>query len=154
MSPVAAEARDPQPGDIEALLADIRPADLAEGEALGGAGQVPRMLADSVKASVHPQTVEADGKVVCMFGVAPIGMLADQALVWMVGTSLVETNRRALTRIGRAYIARMLHAYPTLMNVVDQRNDKAIRWLKATGFTVHPAQPIGGAMFHPFTLGA
>lgn len=155
MSRLEVEVRACQEGDAEALLANLRPADLAEGEALAGAGQVPEMVAESLRASVLSWTAVAAGDVVCMFGVAPVTLMGDHGMPWMLGTPLVEQHRRALTRQGPAYIAHMLAAFPHLVNVVDARNVRSIAWLRRVGFQIHDARPAGvaGMPFHPFTMG-
>ncbi len=138
------------------MLANIRPADLAEGEALLGAGKLDKALHDSVAGSVLTWTGAVGDGAAFVFGLAPVSALGDQALPWLIGTPLIDKHRRAFTRLSRPYIARMLAAYPKLVNVVDARNVKSIAWLKRMGFTILPAEPMGaaGLPFHPFFLEA
>jgi hypothetical protein len=152
MSPRAAEVRAARAEDIDALLADMRPADFAEGEALLGPGRVREGVESSIAASVHAWALEVDGGLMCLFGVSPINIMAGQGAPWMLGTTLVERHPRALTRFTPPYIARMLAVFPHLVNVVDARNTRSIGWLRRVGFTVLPARPMGcaGLPFHPF----
>lgn len=150
------EIRDVRPGDAEDLLAHIRPWDLVEIEALVGPGQAANALAESIGRSVQVWTAESDGRVAWIFGVAPLNLMGDEGLPWMVGTDLVKRERRALTRVTPTYIARMLAVFPRLMNIVDVRNVTSIAWLRRAGFKVHPPVPVGpaAAPFHPFTMDA
>lgn len=154
MSRSAVEFRAPREGDIEALLANLRPDDQAEVDALLGPGEIASKFPGSVDDSLLKWTVEVDGQVVCMLGLTVPSLLADHAVPWMLGTPLVDRYRRGLVRAAPSYIARMLALYPTLLNAVDARNTKAIGWLKSVGFTLLPPQPLGveGRPFHIFFM--
>jgi hypothetical protein len=154
MSRRGVEIRAPREDDVAALLAEIRPADLAEGEALLGPGAVPAALAQSLRDSALAWTADTPDGLMCMFGVAPASLMGDQGLPWMVGTPRVAKYAGALTRLAGPYIGRMLAAFPLLVNVVDARNTRAIAFLKHAGFTVLPAGPVGraGLPFHPFFM--
>lgn len=152
MSRPAVEIREIQPGDYEQLLADIRPADLAEAEALAGPGALPGLLKDTLAGSAMSWAMAAPDGVVCLFGVAPQNLMGDTGLPWMVGTTRVVRERRALMRLAPAYIQRMLAAFPTLVNVVDARNLRSISFLRHLGFTILAPVAVGaaGMPFHPF----
>lgn len=156
MSLRAVEIRAPAPGDLDDLLAHIRPADLAEGEALAGPGAVPSLVAESMERSPLLWTMASPAGVVCIFGAAPATLMGDKGMPWMVGTHLVEVERRALMRLAPAYIARMLAAFPLLVNVVDARNRRSIAFLRRLGFIILPAMSAGVASmpFHPFVMEA
>lgn len=151
-----AEIREVRDGDMEALLANLRPADRDEAEALLGPGKEAKALADSIRASVLVWTATIDGELAAIFGVCPVSVLSGQGLPWLLGTPLIDRNRGVFMRLNRPYIARMLAVFSQLVNVVDARNVKSIAWLKRMGFTVLPAQPMGvaGLPFHPFFLNA
>lgn len=147
--------RAPVEGDVDALLANLRPADRDEIEALLGPGQENRAVTTGLRNSVLSWTGLINGQVACIFGVVPLSMLAGQGGPWMLGTPLIDRHRRALIRHSRPYIARMQAVFPNLVNIVDARNVKSIAWLKRMGFAIHAAQPIGvaGLPFHFFTMG-
>ena len=148
--------RAPQDGDAEALLADLRPADRMEIEALVGPGKEREALTESMRVSTMLWTATVDDEVTCILGVAPVNMLAGQGIAWLLGTPLIDKHRGAFIRLNRIYIPKMLAAFPHLSNIVDARNTKSISWLKHMGFTVHPARPAGpqGLPFHLFTMDA
>lgn len=100
--------------------------------------------------------VDQDGRLVAMLGVVPADLLGGLGVPWMLGTDLVEQQQRALVRLSRAYIPRMRQALPKLVNYVDARNERAIRFLRHAGFYVAKAEPHGplGLPFHPFIMKA
>lgn len=151
------DIREIEPGDAEALLADLRPADRDECDALVGPGRQAEMLERSVRASVAAWAAVVPGKgLMCLFGVCPTSLIEGQGLPWMIGTRLVDRHPGAFIRASRPYISRMLALCPQLVNVVDARNVKSIAYLKRMGFTLLPAEPMGaaGLPFHPFFLNA
>lgn len=70
-------------------------------------------------------------KVIMYYG---LGALADIGIPWMVATPEVYQYQRSLLKDGKAMVAGMLQEYSVLMNVVDARNTKHIRWLNRMGF--------------------
>lgn len=155
MSRPAAEFRSLRDGDIEALVANMRPADRAECEALVGP-DVEGAVRRGCAASVLLWTVEAGGEVVAILGLVPRSLMGGDGVPWMLGTSLVDVHRRALNRVAPSYIAQMLATCPRLFNVVDVRNTRSIRWLRSMGFVILPPVPCGvaGLPFHPFVMEA
>lgn len=146
--------RAPRAGDAQAVAADMREQDVAEVRAIGETDLVAA-IADSIADSVLCWTVEADGQVAAVLGVVPIdGLLGSIGAPWMLGTPLVRRHGGALERRSRSYIARMLDAYPHLVNFVHADNHVAVRWLRRAGFELQPAQPFGpmGALFHRFDM--
>ena len=136
--------------DVEQLIADLREADRQE---LIASGEDPEdAIRRSVCDSVWTVAVRIDGKLAAITGLAPInGLLGSQASPWMLGTPHVDKYPSVLVKVGRLYSGAMLEQYPHLLNFVDARNTRSIRWLKRLGFTIHPAHVFGGRA-HPFHL--
>ena len=119
------------------------------------AGSVEWALVESVKASVVLYAVDINGELACLFGCAPInGMLGLRAAPWLLGTDVLDRHPSALMRHTAPYLAQMQRRYPHLLNYVDARNTRSIRWLKRLGFVIHPARPFGVAQlpFHYFEM--
>lgn len=142
-------------GDIDLLRADLRPADAAEIDALAGPGRIDEVLRQSVQTSTVLWSHYLGDQLLSVFGVAPIDLLGGEGAVWLIGTRLLERHPSALVRQAPEYISRMRQTFPRLVNVVDARNVKAMRWLRRLGFVILPAQPTGvaGLPFHPFCMG-
>lgn len=147
--------RPTEPGDAARLFANLRPSDLAECQAYGQA-DIAAGIEASVRRSVLCWTAMVDGEVAAILGVAPLNILTGMGSPWMLGTPLVDRYQRVLVRKTPEYIARMLKAFPHLVNFVHARNTTSVRWLRRLGFTLHEAAPYGplGEPFHPFELRA
>lgn len=141
------------PGDAEQLAANLRRADLEEIVAASG-GDPLEIIQDSVAMTPRCRAFLVDGELACLFGMAPIGLLGETGAPWLLGTPVIERHPSALIRFAFPYLAEMLADRPHLVNYVDARNAKSIRWLKRLGFTFHPAAPYGaaGLPFHRFEL--
>lgn len=140
--------------DAAAIAPRLRQADVDECDALVGPGRVLEMARATVAASPLALAWEHDGEVIALFGVA--GTLLDTTgTPWMIGTPLLDRQGRALIHLAPSYIRQMLELFPNLINVVDVRNTRSIRWLKRMGFDFQPAVPVGpaGAPFYPFSMG-
>jgi hypothetical protein len=144
--------RAPRAGDIEAIAADLRAADVDEIHASAGHRDVLAVLRTGAEISAMLWTIEVDGEPAGLFGVTPA---ADFGVPWMLGTPALERAPKQLTRLGRTYVRRMAQQYPTLMNYVDARSVKSVYWLACLGFTVNAdTEPYGafGMPFHRFGM--
>lgn len=80
------------------------------------------------------RTGTIDGQPVCMFGVTPVTLLGAAGTPWMVGTTELDKNQLTVARRCRPELSSLYTGYNVLVNFVDARNRKAIRWLKWLGF--------------------
>lgn len=137
------------PAHIAAMESRIRPADVEELQA--AAGLSPKTVMEiGLARGEESQTLLADGLPICMFGVTPINSTV--GLPWMVGTDDLEAHRRFFLQASGPVLAGILGRWGYLVNWVDARNLKAVRWLRWLGFTLHPAKAHGleGRPFHMF----
>lgn len=147
------KVRDIQDGDAEALLADIRPADLVELQA-SCSGDLLDAIKISIASAPHSWCVLVDGELAALIGVTQAPD-PEVGVPWMAGTSAFNRAPRALTRLGRRYSEFGLSIYHTLVNYVDVRNTASIRWLKAMGYEVSTESvPVGvnGEHFYRFSM--
>ncbi len=150
----AIEIRAAVEADIAELIADLRPEDRDEGEAMLGPdfrAAVPAMLRRSNMAWTARR---ADGAMVAMFGIVPVSLLPGIGCPWMLGTPLVARHARTLVRMAPRVVALMLAHFPRLENYVDARNRLAIGWLRRMGFKLDDPAPFGvaGLPFHRFVM--
>ncbi len=127
--------RDPRPGDVLALVADMRPADYDE-VAASSAQTVLASVEHGLAVSAHRWAVDIDGQLALLGGVRTVSLLEGVGSPWLLGTRRVERFPGALTKLGIQYSDVSLRAFPYLFNYVDARNVKAIRWLRRIGFTM------------------
>lgn len=147
--------RPTQPGDAEELFAHLRQADLAECQAYGR-DDILAGIKTSVQRSMLCWTGFVDGQLAAIIGVAPVSVAGGIGSPWMLGTPVLDRHQRVLVRKTPHYIARMLNAFPHLVNFVHAKNTTSVRWLRRLGFTLHEAVPFGarGELFHPFEMRA
>lgn len=131
---MAVDFRLAEPSDAAWFAARLRPADAAELTAASGP-DLENTLALAIETS-HGRAFVASGDEgpFALFGFAPLGLLADMASPWMVGTDTLFRHGRTLNRFGRAYCAAALQEFRALVNFVDVRNTVSIAWLKHLGF--------------------
>ena len=146
------QIRDVVPADLVALFTDMREGDFDEVQA--ARGDVWRALKEAIQTSVFCKAAEVDGKLLALFGVAPISFLNGEGSPWLLGTTHLRKHRGFLMRESRRYLPSMLEIFPHLSNYVDARNVNSIRYLEALGFTMHAPAPHGtaGLPFHPFSM--
>lgn len=143
----------PRDEHLVQIAATMRPADVAEIIASGR--ELPlESLRRSVAFSTHCAVAQYEETPLFVCGVAPLSALGGVGAPWLLGSVAMEQHTRRLVQIAPAYIAAMLRAYPTLVNFVHAENRRAVRWLRAAGFTLDPAHPYGpqGALFHRFEM--
>lgn len=143
-----------EPGDAEHLGANMRASDVAEVRACG---RSPMQAAQrSVAHSVLCWSAFIDNELAAILGCGPVSLVSGIGSPWMLGTPVLDAHARVLVRTTPGYIAKMLQAFPHLVNHVHAENVTSVRWLRRLGFTVHAAQPFGalGEPFHPFEMRA
>jgi hypothetical protein len=148
--------RETQPGDVHLLAQNLRDSDQAEVRACGEVN-MHRAVGRSVVASTLCWSGFVDGELAAILGVSPLStMLTGRGSPWMLGTPVLDRHGRILVRKTPEYIARMLTAFPHLINFVHARNATSVRWLRRLGFTLYEPVAYGplGEMFHPFEMRA
>lgn len=140
--------------DYAFLAAHMRPTDVAEMKATQGEDvNLEQLLRRAVGLSdVADSGVALDtGELVLMRGVVqhPEG----GGIPWMLATPRAEEFTRDFLIEGRRWVEEMLRRYGHLVNYVDVRNTKSVRWLRKLGFYIHDPEPFGVQQlpFHKFT---
>lgn len=147
-----------QSGDalfIPELIANMRELDRGELRATSD-NPFHEQLDTSLRWSIAPGAAfSPKGELLCLFGAAPVNMLGDTAVPWLIGTKALSRYPRALKEGAAGYLGAIQQQYPRLYNYVDARNLPSIRWLKRMGFEIEAAEPFGyqSLPFHPFHKG-
>lgn len=144
------------PEHVVELLPNVRQADIDEIDAASNRAVEDALYDGLRRSNGYAWAGLADGEVVCIFGIAPLGLLSETGVPWMIGSTLIEQHSRAFLKRSRRYVRGMCSLYPTLVNYVDDRNAAAKEWLAWLGFKLHDPQPYGknGMPFRKFTMGA
>ena len=139
--------------DALIVAAGMREADRLEVWATSKSSPESAIL-ESIRVSTHAWIGYYDDRPVCVFGVAPLNMVAGIGSPWLLGTDELVERPAAFLRRCRPYVARMLAVYPKLVNHVDDRNEASKSWLRWLGFELGEPEPHGpfGVPFRPFKL--
>ncbi len=141
--------------DIDVVNASVREED--EKEIIASGFKTTReALVYSYENSSIAFTLEGpDGVPLAIFGVVPHGtLLGEVATVWMIGCRGLSAYRRSFARLSKPMIGNLLGCYPVLVNIVDARYYKTIRWLRWCGaeFGEPYAVGINGELFRRFEM--
>lgn len=140
---------------IPELIANMRELDRAELRATSSRA-FHEQLGLSLRWSISPGAAfSPKGELLCLFGAAPVNMMGDTAVPWLIGTNALGRYARALKEGAAGYLGAIQQQYPRLWNYVDARNLPSIRWLKRMGFVIEAPEAFGheGLPFHPFHKG-
>lgn len=137
--------------EAEDIAAIVRQADIdeiCEGLGLDMVHALRCCFGGSCKAS----KIVVDGKVVAVFGDSVHDVQLAVGVPWLISTVHVASSARAFLKVCRDEVDEMLIRHRTLINFVDARNVKAVRWLRWLGFEFFDPIPYGpkGLDFYPF----
>lgn len=137
---------------IPALVADMRPADIAEMNALGYK-DMEQCYRHSLEISDEAFTGMLDGEPVVMFGVSTASIMANTARPWLLGTSRLDQKAVAMIFLRRChnYLSIWMNTYNHLYNCVHAPNKKAIQWLSWLGFEFGSPIILNGHQFLQFS---
>lgn len=150
--------REIRAGDIARIADNMREADRREViAARGNAGIRMRVvLANAVLMSSRSWTcVAADHEPAALLGVVPLSLLNGIGSPWLLGTDRIDDFAVSFVKQGRKRVQDMLDLFPRLVNYVDARNDRTIKWLVHLGFELSAPEPYGvaGMPFRRFEMG-
>jgi len=97
-----------------------------------------------------------DGKVACIWGVAPINILTGFGAIWLLTGTLVDRYPKLFLKTCKQELPKLTSRWPQLLNFIDARYGKALRWARWAGFEVKPVpEPFGvaGHLFHQCRIG-
>lgn len=99
-------------------------------------------------------TALVNGRPEAMFGCITMSAIGGVGSPWFLGTDEVYRHGRELLRWGPGFVKAIVDSTPRLQNLVSVFNVRAIRLLRAWGFSVgSEAILIGGVPFVPFWIG-
>lgn len=137
--------------DIQQILSDgLRDQDVAELAALG------RSAPESLQTGLDSGgalcfTIHVDGVAAGMFGAVSAGVV-DLGVVWLLGSNRLYGAAREFLREAPEWLDMLNLVYPTLTNIVDDRNTASVGWLKRMGVDFLPEPiPIADTTFRRFT---
>ena len=144
------------PEDAELLAAQLRPVEADEVRASSGKEPLPILL-ESVGMSDEAWTIRFNGELALIFGVVLLDESEDAGRIgcaWMLTTSLVERYPILFWKLCLKMLPFLMARWDALINSIDARHTKAVRWAKRLGFDLDEPRPFGahGLDFHPFII--
>jgi hypothetical protein len=129
--------RDAVFSDVKELASRLRKEDLEEVLLIG---QTPEeALEFSFNSSSIAIAITYKGIIAGMFGLSPVSLMGDNAIVWQLTAPEVELFKVTFAKLSKRFIDMLLEYYPILENRwVDARYTKAIGWLKWCGAEITP----------------
>lgn len=80
----------------------------------------------------------------CIFGVVPIGgVLSGAGAPWFLSTPELRKYAVRFLKDCDEYLNRMLDIFPTLVEYVDARHTRGIKWVRWLGFELSGPEPRG-----------
>lgn len=119
----------------------LREADIEELRA--ATGESPEVvLAKSLDASDITYVIKSYDRILGVFGVTPHAFEECYGVPWLLMTEEVVSSIRFPFLFGCKSVIQMFHSkYPHLLNLIDSRQTKYMRWLTWLGFTVNKNTP-------------
>lgn len=148
---MAVELVQAHAGHVGTIAARMRDIDRQETEACG---RTPKQaLRMGLRGSTICLTAKVNGRPEAMLGLVPLCLLGGRGVPWFLGTDEVYRHGREMIAWGPGIIRQFIDSTERLENVVMQCNTKAIRLLRAWGFTVgDEVKMIGGRSFLDFWM--
>lgn len=139
---------------IRELGVCMRDSDAAEVWAMSR--QLPvEAVQKSVGCSRDAWALTANGETLAVFGLATADLLSGVGVPWALTGEALDRYPIAAVDASRRILAYFLELYPILVNVIHERNGRALRWARRVGFKVaqEPA-PIGHSaeLFYPIVM--
>lgn len=80
----------------------------------------------------------------CMFGCAPLGgVLSGVGTPWFLSTPELRKYAIRFLKDCDTYLSRMFDIFPTLIEYVDARHKRGLKWVRWLGFAVTGPEPWG-----------
>jgi hypothetical protein len=135
-------------GDVSKLAPVMRQADIDEVKAASGHSPEVALLMGMCHSRPAYTFLDPEGNVAGMFGVVPSTEIS--GAVWMLGGTSVERYPITFLKNCRKWTDHLNELYPVLFNVVDERNELHIKWLKWMGFSFINKHEAYGVEQRPF----
>ena len=122
--------------DAAEMAPRMRPEDAAE--VLAADGHTPYEALEWALFASGPEawTFRLNGKIAAMWGAVPVSLLSGMAVPWLLTTDEIDKHPKTFIRCCREALIYLSRRYPTLINRVDVRYEKALRWARRMGFEV------------------
>jgi hypothetical protein len=145
------EIREATQQDAVWFATRLRAAD--KREAIAATGKSPIVALMASVAMGNSFVAEHDGEPVAVFGLPIINSIPRVGVPWLMGTDTLDDIRLTFGLTSVKIIDDWMEQTDEMVNYVDSRHHRAVRWLKWLGFDMGEALPHGpyGVPFRKFT---
>lgn len=119
--------------DVHELAPRMRKSDVEEIAASSGVEPAQALFLSLLAGAETHSIIAQDGEVIGMFGVVP----STDPLIgipWMLASDRLPEIKKEFLPQSLEWVKEVNKKFPILLNYVDKRNKKAIRWLRYLGF--------------------
>jgi hypothetical protein len=136
--------------DVTDMATRLRTEDQAE--IVAASGQPPVVaLGEGFAKSTPCYTVMYNGRPAAMFGIVPSDCTFPRlGNIWLLGTDDINVFSREFLRQSKSWLKTICEGYDLVGNLVDERNDKHVKWLKWLEFKFIRRYDEFGALGLPF----
>lgn len=134
--------RQATPEDAAFLAEHLRPVEVEEVRAATGQEPLQAILA-GLRDSAECWSLLFDNELAGIWGVVPAS--DGVGVAWLLTTDLVERRAKTFWRACLVLAPAVLKHWPLLINAIDARHTKALRWAKRLGFKLEAPEPFGVA---------
>lgn len=113
---------------------NMREADVREVFASSGTNPLTTLLRARRLSQEHCYTVFLEDTPVGIFGVSRLN--ENIGVPWLLGTDELTSDKIEFYKKSKELLSTFMDDFKVLINYVDQRNTKSIKWLQALGFTL------------------
>ena len=97
----------------------------------------------SLDSSLVSFTVWIDGKPEIIFGINPVSILGNSAIIYMLSSERIKDIGLRFARHSREYVDYFLSYYSHLFNYISVENHSSITWLKMLGAKFYEVENYG-----------
>lgn len=139
------------PLHVEEIMADLRARAIAINleEMIDPIGKAKELMHYSTEAWI----VYFEGRPAVLWGVFSDSLLSDEATIWTVTTSAVDTHPFIFLRGSQELLKYLLKKYSKLVGTVEVGYERSEKWLKWLGFKVGPVVVREGVLMRKFERG-
>lgn len=92
-------------------------------------------MVDFMNRSKDVWTGSVDGKVACVWGIAPPSLMSNRAYMWLYTTDLVKEHQFTFVRRSQIEVEKLLETYDIIAGHCVAGSKRSMRWLKWLGAT-------------------
>tara|TARA_B100001250_G_scaffold411562_1_gene440524 strand:- start:7406 stop:7882 length:477 start_codon:yes stop_codon:yes gene_type:complete len=138
-----AYVRNAEIEDAYELSGKLRAEDLNELIIAGNVKPLEALLGGFGGKNTQIYSIINEDKVVGMFGVGDCPFLPNYGVVWLLGSSEIDSIGRQFLKECRIWIRKMQDRYDVIYNWVYPENWKSLKWLQFCGFEIRAKKPYG-----------